>query len=169
MKSRPIIFSKPMVIALLNKQKTVTRRIAKKDGDGSFKSPYGQAADLLWVKETWATEAEWDTLRPSELPVGTKVRYKATDDHPAKWRTPLFMPRWASRLLLQIEHIRLERLHEISLESAIGEGLVDEDPIKAYSALWEALHGSGSWEDNPWVWVIEFKLLDEDPVTSTHP
>lgn len=79
------------------------------------------------------------------------------------------MPRWASRITLEIVGIRAERLHEISVEDSIAEGVGEfgeyvgyeglTTPQNAYRFLWESINGQGSWEKNPWVWVIEFKRL----------
>ena len=84
------------------------------------------------------------------------------------------MPRWASRITLEITGVRVERLHAISEADAIAEG-IDADassatlssigtrdiagPVAEYSILWEQINGPGSWDLNPWVWVIEFKRV----------
>jgi hypothetical protein len=79
------------------------------------------------------------------------------------------MPRWASRITLEIVSVRVERLHEISEEDAIAEGFPNPEgmnrqyPDRArywYKNLWESIHGIGSWNANPWVWVVEFKRVE---------
>lgn len=166
MKERPIIFSAPMVRSLMSGIKTQTRRIAK---DQSViitsNNPYGHAGDLLWVKESWRTLAKYDKFKPSLIPINAPIEFKAdqnTTTHEEvseKWRTPLFMPKRYSRLVLAITNVRYEKLIECSQLDAIAEGVgsVSLDPIAQYKALWEDLHGLGSWDNNPWVWVIEFK------------
>lgn len=197
MKSRPILFSAPMVRALLDGSKTQTRRVIKPQPDhrGVFepamapgigsrinkwairtdigfkliKCPYGRIGDLLYVRETI------DAL------CGCDATYLADDNrlvdaHPEKWDVwrdgrdlkpktipSIFMPRWASRLTLEVTNIRAERLHEISENDALAEGCkgnIDglELPSEQYRDLWKSINGKKSWDVNPWVWVVEFKV-----------
>jgi hypothetical protein len=139
MKERPIIFSGEMVRAILEGQKTMTRRVVKPrlipfiekaalvNGkpcidllDIEIPCPYGIPGDRLWVRETWV-----------HLPNNT-VLYRATDNERSeawkmygepKWRPSIFMPRWASRILPEITNVRVERLQDITEEDAIGEGI----------------------------------------------
>ena len=72
------------------------------------------------------------------------------------------MPRWASRILLEVTGVRVERLRDISANDAVAEGAIDwatgpTHPRQDYRALWESINGPGSWDANPWVWVVEFK------------
>lgn len=75
------------------------------------------------------------------------------------------MPRWASRILLEIVSVRVERLQSISVSDAIAEGYDGSNPspidpsIKWYANLWETINGPDSWAANPWVWVVEFKVI----------
>lgn len=81
-----------------------------------------------------------------------------------KWKSPLFMPRSASRILLEIKDIRVERLNGISEEDARAEGIYWPDPISRkdnFIQLWESIKGPGSWNKNPWVWVIEFEKIED--------
>jgi hypothetical protein len=217
MRERPILFSGPMVRALLNGTKTQTRRVVKftgpwevsdlgatggewpmrEDSDGDWYDahcPYGIPGDRLWVRETWGL---WDTL-PCQGPEGAQVFYRATDDKRIDlrhqlWRPSIHMPRWASRLTLTITDVRVERLQKISEADAQAEGLVpwskdgkltkygvaDPDgmpgsdypgtcpwrewrisPVDAYQRLWESINGVGSWDANPWVWVVSFTGTD---------
>ncbi len=118
--------------------------------------PYGQPGDRLWVRETW-----W--IDEGDQPV---VFYAATDkrsDIPLK--PSIFMPRWASRILLEIVNIRVQRVQKISEEDAIAEGCVYEYPVTArtqYITLWDSLNAKRGylWDSNPWVWVIEFKVVE---------
>lgn len=204
MKERPILFSAPMVRALLDGSKTQTRRIVKnrKEPDiGCDMSPgeialepieiqqrmcpYGQPGDRLWVRET---HLNWWTINP-ESPQGPRVFSHvaafAADGYQLepgeKWIPSIHMLRAASRILLEIVSVRVERLNDISAVDAVAEGIapftdfaptghwkryVDggcnayvDSPIASYASLWTEINGSGSWEANPWVWVIEFRRV----------
>ena len=152
MTARPIIFSAPMVRALLDGQKTQTRRIVKPqpvsyydgicwfdDGDDHMPAcPYGQPGDLLWVRETWFDEYDEATCRPLTPPRAiyraterSEVRFMDDDGFTAfnrdgtmksPWRPSIHMPRWASRLTLRITDVRVQRLQEISEADARAEG-----------------------------------------------
>ncbi len=151
------------------------------DYSSNFFCPYGEVADQLWVRETWRYGALNDADSPSNiaLPRKSLVHYEA-DGKPSnssgagKVRVSIHMPRWASRIQLEITSVRVERLNDISEKDAIAEGVVAEpcdharrscaeigccgDTAKgAYQWLWESINGADSWEANPWVWVIEFK------------
>lgn len=147
MKERPILFSAPMVRALLAGTKTQTRRRVKPQPQGGWSSgdhgcscdarenvgpcPYGKAGDRLWVKETWKADQIWDGFRPLDVPEGEAVLYTA-DEHatrviPFDWgrrRPSIFMRRWMSRITLELTGVRVERLNEISEEDAEAEGVV---------------------------------------------
>jgi len=200
-KERPILFSAPMVKALLAGKKTQTRRIVKPDPDSEInpvivdgtwqwatmasrrRCPYGVPGDRLWVRETWATRPSWDHVKPSEVPKGYAIYTRADEPDVAveKWRPSLFMPRWASRITLDVCLVRVERLNEIIGADARAEGISDlhcygpgclDGPNgcnargcigarEAYEKLWETIHGPGSWALNPWVWIIEFRKIDQ--------
>lgn len=243
---KPILFSGPMVRAILDGRKTMTRRIIKPQptfdghlwwlGDKNFISdeamqdhlfhevygtkgtPYGSRyqdyGDRIWVRETWGL---FDT-EPKDGPDGAHVFYKATDGDRhelryQRWRPSIHMPRWASRITLEITDVRVERLQEITEEDARAEGVEPTRPLygdcggyvheghkESFRKLWDELNGkrgqcktckghgvvpswSGSvsggslaqdakdcpdckgsetgfgWDQNPFVWVIEFKRL----------
>ena len=200
MKERPIIFSGPMVRALLDGNKTQTRRVVKmkphhqieerdngtpwpwmydgeRDADSWMACPYGQPGDRLWVRETFA-RIDGQT-RP-----WIETDYKATYTHgdrlgdtlgiKKRWTPSIHMPRAASRITLEITSVRVERLQDISEADAQAEGVTDDGSlvtdldgkdrggtIAAYATLWEVINGVGSWDDNPWVWVLQFKHLQE--------
>jgi hypothetical protein len=89
---------------------------------------------------------------------------RVAGDLPRWHRRPaLFMPRAASRILLDIVGVRIERLREISPDDALAEGIAPAgtggDPVLAYRNVWERINGAGSWDANPWVWVVEFTRL----------
>lgn len=146
------------------------------------KCPYGKVGDRLWVRETYCLGVKDN---------GEDVTiYKASVDDKFNefrglWRPSIFMPRKYSRILLEITGVRVERLHDISKQDAIAEGIV---PIRwrdgsiqylsyttktptgkrieslsakqSYFSLWEKINGRKSLESNPWVWVIEFKRVE---------
>ena len=117
--------------------------------------PYGRPGDQLWVKETWRTDD----------PGGGLVTYRAdvvSGDEPdeAKWNSSLFMPRWASRFALEVVAVRTEPLSALSEDDARAEGVPrDGAPIDCYREIWNRINGSGSWHRDPWVWVVEFRLV----------
>lgn len=231
MKERPILFSTPMVQAILNGRKTQTRRVINcvcnldhlgrklgewglsipphqwsgdsdevrwgwkgkkppKKGDwvevfqtdvddhasAPVRCPFGEVGDRLWVREKYQI-GDPDAISHrdcvfSDSPYASEVK---------RWVSPIHMPRWASRILLQITAVTAERLHEISEGAALDEGIQrwDQGPLmlryglpdwcptarldsarNAFAYLWESLHGVGSWNANPWVWVIEFKRVE---------
>lgn len=152
-----------------------------KAGDG-IPCPYGKPGDRLWVRETFQltepsgsvgdewigdTQSELDYIpkeRPESLGYWIYLHFRA-DDHDmcSWWRPSIFMPRWASRITLEIANIRVERVRDITHEDAIAEGMPNEypvTPITAYLGLWDHINGKGSWDANPWVWVVEFKRVE---------
>lgn len=126
--------------------------------------PFGPCR--LWVKESWAVPG---TVARSDDPVrkGMKVVYRANDDAAHSWRSPLFMPRWASRINLEVQSVRLERLQDITEEDARAEGVMDDDICRvwrvpsardAYAMLWDQINGDKApWSTSPWVWVLRFR------------
>ena len=135
--------------------------------------PYGRPGDRLWVRETVAD-------------VGARLTYRADIGDGAhcmvkRWTPSIHMPRWASRILLEIVSIHVERLQDISEPDCLAEGVraiqhegdgtyyhyehTHADPGNwcdvdtAYQHLWENINGVGSWDANPWVWVVEFKRV----------
>lgn len=204
MKDRPILFTGPMVRAVLAGTKRQTRRVFKAKNGGVYPNrndlpgmqqiqrncPYGQPGDRLWVRETFA-RIDGQT-RP-----WIETDYRATYTHgdrlgdtlgiKKRWTPAIHMPRHASRLTLGITAVRLERLQDISEVDAVAEGVDDvtanvaprdpelrcwrryrdggwngyvDNPIASYASLWTEINGPGSWEKNPWVWVVDFERLD---------
>jgi hypothetical protein len=207
-KERPILFSAPMVRAILEGRKTVIRRALNEQAlknigygvqlgechelpaegplhpnSGGYYNdfcPYGQPGERLWVRETFAIYGDqkihvihYRADRPCD------VGQKGTGYKPS-----IHMPRWASRILLEITDVRVARLQDISEEQAQAEGIVgvafrpdDGWPIctgymvgpddgktrlqttaaKAFAGLWDSV--GGDWNANPWVWVVEFKRV----------
>jgi len=171
---RPIAFAAPMVRALLAGRKTQTRRAITPPparATGNRKPPpcrYWVAGDWLWVRERFAHRAQLDDVNAA--PDGTIV-YAADDDaagHESSraWRQSRYMPRTASRILLEITACRAERLHRITRADALAEGFdpsgnLFDDPVAWFRDLWDQLNAGGAfaWRANPWVWVIEFRML----------
>lgn len=176
MKERPILFSGEMVNAILDGRKTQTRRVVKKQPHGAgewvlqginwlfpnvcpyikLKNPYGVIGDRLWVKETWKC-------------VLGNVIYKATPNNRIKtdkYKPSIYMPRWASRINLEITNIRVERLQDITETEAIAEGVSGGGShpdfwVGAFADLWDSINAKRGygWDANPWVWVVEFKRI----------
>lgn len=221
MSERPILFSAPMVLALLAGTKTQTRRVVKFGRDYASKPPtleeararyaagftleagffgvrcpYGKPGDRLWVRETWKVSSEsnhyptdekrlYVEYRAGAVPGWGQQQSKFSIEHDAdlaraawgkgkstSWRPSIHMPRWASRMSLDVKGVRVERLQEISEADAIAEGIVQlssgfwglsgsglgsQSAREAYRRLWESINGAGSWAKNPWVWVVELK------------
>lgn len=139
--------------------------------------PYGQPGDRLWVREAWRERAIGEA---GHLERGGYA-YRATenvDGLAERWRPSIHMPRAASRITLEITDVRVERLQDISEADARAEGAtyhdgrgighsgwrhdhgaVHADARSAYGRLWNDINGPGSWDVNPWVWVVEFRRL----------
>ena len=196
MKERPILFSGAMVRALLADAKTQTRRVVKmeshqqieqrddgrdwpwmydgeRDADYWMACPYGQPGDRLWVRETHAPQADcwgsWERWTRGEGGPAPIIRYAADAEKAPfieRWRPSIHMPRWASRITLEITGVRVERLQDISEADAIAEGVYTDPACPAYDAyaqLWDEINGLGSWEANPWVWVVGFHRINGAP------
>ena len=181
MRERPILFNGPMVRAILEGRKTMTRRVIKprpvsqpmlcptvtNNGQLSWVSqtsagsqiqicPYGEPGDHLWVRETWAHDQ-----------VSQGIAYRATDQLPdgGHWSPSIHMPRRASRIFLEVTSVRVERVQDITHKDALREGVSwskqDGSPIDRFRLLWNSINaerGCG-WDANPWVWVISFKRV----------
>lgn len=129
-------------------------------GEWSIRCPYGCPGDRLWVRETFAVCAD------------SNIFYRA-DGKPdpwngVKWKPSIFMPRNASRITLEIRNVSVERLHDIDEEDAAAEGYPGTNvdgkhiPWSArgwFEALWHSINGVKSWDANPFVWVVGFKVV----------
>lgn len=195
MKESPVIFNGEMVRAILDGRKTQTRRVIANVGadnciplqkqtktkDGIYTHvmdapmyglcPFGQVGDRLWLRETWAeagASAPDLTLYRANYPAHVPAGY---ENVPAaeeiRWRPSIHMPRWASRITLEITAVRVERLNGISEEDAKAEGYPLErevdggahDPWLWFRDLWDGIYPDNDFKVNPWVWVIEFKRV----------
>ena len=238
MSERPILFSGPMVRAILAGQKTVTRRVVtpQPHGDGRWshivastdakkcglwylsvpdpsgvrftdrgrerelacvRCPYGVPGNTLWVRETWASPSKHTVAYDSDatcgaylsdgggnfvwMPHGYIVESEREHGHHnrigrrfglkaygGRWRTSIHMPRWASRITLRVEGVRVERLHAINDEDALREGVCVLDgvagtttPRERFAELWDEINGKRApWESNPWVWRVAFSVVE---------
>jgi hypothetical protein len=197
MADRPILFSGPMVRALLEGRKTQTRRVIPAKLEEAY---YDYAewcsnvspgiptsrqwerefflercrfapGDVLWVREAWRNLQKWDCLAPRHLAEDrSKITYEADVEHRnplwafGKLRPSMFMPRWASRLTLIVESVKVERLQDISRGDAVLEGCpfanmaAGPDPRAWFQELWGSINGADSWKANPWVAAISFRV-----------
>lgn len=216
MKERPILFSAPMVRAILDGSKTQMRRVAPitdlnikphsddmvtwgvsfskpvKGSLGSYSggkfsidqaqriiasmfNPYGVQGDRLWVRETWAEVGNMDPgliVYRADYPDCVPRQYQNVP--PASeitWKPSIHMFCRHSRILLEITGVRVERLNDISEADARAEGakpyLLPVNPsreqlrhVDGYASLWNSINGAGSWAENPWVWVVEFRRIE---------
>lgn len=181
MSDRPIIFGGPMVRAILAGRKTQTRRpIKPRPQEGDFvRCPHGQYGDRLWVRETWAEYHDGGSIVRYRADCEVDGKYTPCKHVPGapeavKWRSPIHMPRGYARLELEVMAVWYARLHEMSPEDALAEGIDYEkhgaglgDPcdevrmLHAFQALWDSIYlekGFG-WHRNPWVWAVEFERL----------
>ena len=153
------------------------------------KCPYGKPGDQLWVRETWQYadwtedgypfikyEADGSLVLHERIPEDwddrlERIWVKLSEEEnynidkraaDRKWRPSIHHPRWASRIQLEITNIRVERLQECSVSDALAEGIKHNSmnyPPVEYRWLWESINGPGSWDANPWVWVVEFRRI----------
>lgn len=193
MKERGMIFNAEMVRAILDGRKTQTRRVVKgvdgavgfslewdingeeifvvlgeKDHTGmnpvlgAISCQFGAVGDRIWVRETFSVVPDHDE------PAGcSSLLYAADGVGPyGKWTPSIHMPRWASRILLEITNVRVERLNDISEEDAKAEGapteccVIGDKHFLGFRSLWKSIYGEESWRSNPWVWAIEFKRVE---------
>lgn len=204
-----LIFTGESVSRIMAGTKTMTRRVVKgcveEPGECSEqawmhsempKYPYGVVGDRLWVREAWRTEERAGDMVDGVLfPDGTFwpiedsgaaailwIDAHANGKYGDDWRSPMFMPRWASRLTLEIIGIRVERLQDITEEDAKAEGIIEPEPVhgkwcdpakgreghwsyrKPFADAWDKINSKrATWESNPFVWVISFKVVDRHP------
>lgn len=203
-RERPILFSAPMVRAILDGRKTQTRRAAKLtvsghvkelgghrrwhpgDSDGRLACPYGQPSDRLWVRETWQHSNHPFGPLENNCTIFFRADYfddphgmdgeKSPEGKYRDWRPSIHMLRWASRITLEITGVRVERLNQISdadcwaeappglafpVRSPSDYACTEGGPQRAFRRLWHLINGDGSWDANPWVWVVEFSRVPQ--------
>jgi hypothetical protein len=201
MTERPILFTGPLVRAIIDGTKTQTRRLVKGEAlkwlspETGFSPefvamrenhlcPYGYAGDQLWVRETYQPDppddgtwhgTAWRGCKgspvseiPERFQKAAHCLYRASWEGPSLvgWRPSIYMPRWASRIQLELTRVWVERLQYISDADAQSEGVSPAGDnwgahVSAYRRLWESINGAGSWDANPWVWCLEFKRASE--------
>ncbi|EFA6673174.1 TPA: hypothetical protein HOZ77_004279 [Escherichia coli] len=187
-KERGMIFNDEMVRAILGGNKTQTRRIVEEKFYGRAVAaellakhcPYGQPGDRIWVRETYrvhgkATDVATLVYRASVRNSWTEQTHRVPVEvcnKPVseKWTPSIHMPRWASRILLEITDVRVELLHDMSEADAKAEGATPATykitPPEAvyrvgFGDIWRSIYGQDNWLSNPLVWVIEFKRIQE--------
>jgi len=221
MKLIPILFSTPMVQAILTGRKTMTRRIMKPQieeckhhlyaeaewkskptqwsitdefaycancGNGTspkfdykgIKCPYGKVGDVLWVRESYANAGSHFVYKDAGWKYWLDEEDREMKYDPIKWKPSIHMPYSACRIWLKITEIKIERLHDITEEDAIAEGISLNPSLSeivggfttdnimhfykatdCFKSLWDLINGEESWNLNPWVWVIEFEKIDK--------
>jgi hypothetical protein len=196
---RPILFNGPMVQAILEGRKTQTRRIVKPQPELLYgikpilhlrNAPY-QVGQRLWVREGWRWFGR--IVRPGELEGGFEYRadlsqrkFETFADPDARWedfkaaaieeryhwRPSIHMPRWASRITLEVTEVRVQRLQDISEEDAKAEGVApsfeDSHGIigsqcfyrYGFSRLWDSINKKSPWDSNPFVWAVTFRRIE---------
>lgn len=180
----PILFQKEMVQANLENRKNQTRRTVKdeflREWLASFPlsknllnkhCPYGKPGDLLYVRETFI-KSEYAT---------DLYYYKTDGGVSGKWKQSIHLPKSGSRIWAMVEDIRVERVKDISEEDAKAEGIEPtkkdsrtglqyfknyldstlSNPVQSFQSLWASINGRASWDANPWVWVIKYRILSK--------
>ncbi|EKS9277086.1 hypothetical protein QC844_001495 [Salmonella enterica] len=149
----------------------------ERGGDIWFACPYGEIGDRIWVRETFrvhsrATDVATLVYRASVRSSWTEQTHRVPvavcnkPTTPEKWTPSIHMPRWASRITLEITDVRVERLNDIRECDAKAEGgqtectLIGDKYYPGFRSLWKSIYGEESWAANPWVWVIEFKRVE---------
>ena len=192
MKEHPILFDGEMVRAILGRYKTRTRRVIKPQpafannawhwknicwGVGGAQisdefivdhCPYGKPGDHLWVRETWRQHHPETSYSKGIVYRADAPRALGMGSHSDsyKWKPSSYMPRWASRITLEITGVRVEKLQEITSIDAVREGIQNGayavNPVRSFRRLWDSTNKTKgyNWDENPWVWVVEFKKLE---------
>lgn len=171
--TRRIVKPQPNVVHGWNGRYLETNQIFR-NGQPGLLCPYGVVGDHLWCREPYRFGANWDIAKPSDVPVGTDLTYIGADEEGfwGKRRAAFHLPRWACRTVLELTGVRVERLNSISEEDAMAEGaecthvcgISEFDQcfmsiVDHFAELWESIHGPGSWDANPFCWVLEFKRV----------
>lgn len=194
MNERPFNAYQHEATAILDGRKTMARRVIQPQPSWEvgidipqwpIVCPYGQPGDRLWVRETWNAWGIYDHVAPKDLPHDTGIAYAADMSDPhgeacGKLRPSIHMPRWASRITLEVTSVRVERVQDISIDDAREEGVsyvaagdydfdiykpngeFDRHPyIMNFHRLWDSINAKRGyfWDANPWVWVVEFKRV----------
>lgn len=220
MKETQLLFTAPMVRAVLAGTKTQTRRLIKPRHDWTMDErddgapwpffmdyvhgepepvevpcPYGAPGDRLWVKETWRAEERgadaidgvrfraddaFVEIAPTQAAANEWVDAYDNGKHGNKWRPSIFMPRWASRITLEVTDVRVERVQSISDADIAAEGVTEAAvrelrvhksakawtdtvgamPRDLWRIVWSTINGAESWGSNPWVWVLSFRRVE---------
>ena len=185
MTDRPILFTPENAQKVHDSTKTQTRRIVKpqpnvvhaiyadgsieterifRTGDQRIHCPYGQVGDRLWVRE--ALRKKDDVMAYADGSPVTQGGLVLPSLGEKNTIPSIYMPKWACRTWLELTEVRVERLQEITETDAIAEGCIDaygpDFHAGAFRTLWASIHGAGSWERNPWVWVLCLHVCKEN-------
>ena len=142
-------------------------------GEWGTLCPYGKPGDRLWVRETFAPHE--DAKHWPEVRTPSRCDYRASCSSTVlqeeTWTPSIFMPRWASRILLEVVSVRVERIQDISEEDSWSEGYPYDESVsrndpyrgrKWFQGLWDSINAKRGygWDSNPFVWVVEFRVLE---------
>lgn len=142
------------------------------EGESIMKDcPYGQPGDLLWVRESWCK------ITNASKEEDNRLHYRAsTGKNNFTWKPSIHMMKSDARIWLQVTDVRVERLNDISEEDAIAEGILKINtgyyknylydtggipPFASFRSLWQSINGPESWDANPWVWVVSYKVVSK--------
>jgi hypothetical protein len=202
MSERSIILRPEEVRAILDGRKTQLRRVVKdtrwipadwsdwssvaKNAVIRGRCPFGNPGDRLWGKETWATTLSLDHLPATRLASGAPVQYRNCESNVpgyprllppvVRWRSAVHMPRWASRITLEVHEVRVQRLQDISSADLLAEGHDGEDMPdtgdpwddfheryqRPFMNAWNKANPKHPYDSNPFVWVVTFKRVEDD-------
>jgi hypothetical protein len=193
-RERGLIMTAESVRAIFDGRKSQTRRVANLSkrpgvkyegydprGDEYLRCPFGQRGDRLWVRETWAAVDDVDPSQGALYRAHPMYDLCEPSDFAWPWKSPMIMPRWASRLTLELTAVRVERLQSISEADAKAEGAAPEFEVDlstftggsakrlaalstyrlGYKHAWDRINEARGypWSANPWVWVLEFRRV----------
>lgn len=180
-----MLFSAPMVRAILEGRKTMTRRLVKpqpeegqplqvacdywETSEGQFKCPH-PVRSKIWVKETFYDSSKESKRHPVTYRADTSIDEDLSRDF--KWKPSIFMPKQFARIWLEVTAVKVERLRDITPKDVLAEGVDMSPPLDSdlpegcdsifkwrYQKLWESINGKGSWEKNTWVWCYTFRRI----------
>lgn len=190
-KQNHITFSPPMMAAFMAGRKTQTRRLIELD-DPDFENfylldaaaylkkltsfcPYGKVGDKLWTKEIWAPcdKNGFPRSRTSAFLYGDKISYKTTlpenFSKDVAWRSPRYMPKWASRATIELTRVRAQKIQDITEDDARAEGVLPAFPVAdkrwliGFQRYWDSIQNEpwAMWDANPWVFALDFFKVRE--------
>lgn len=187
-REKPIMFSGLMVKSILEGRKTMIRRIMKpqpqyheqqphwrwkpKRGPGNACGPFAVASgdypgmfapwepsDHLWVRETWQPARDGDSGKTISIYRADWEANGSPEGPPGgKWRRPIYMPRGASRITLELTDVRVEQLGDMTAKDVVAEGFPFSSDLDQFKLLWKKINGE--WNPETWTWVLSFKRVE---------